>query len=423
MINKVIMKRLGNRSLAIKAAKKYHLNSITTKEARITNKFSYASFIFQPLKIMIGILCCVLYAVFLPFNIIYLLYIYLKNRQHISYKEYIPNWEKLYEHWGRYPSCFITKATEYTYYHGLHKNIYYNSLEIGVYSGETSRGFFNNKIFDAGIEYNIDRLIVYIKGENIHSHLYCADVSMLPFQDETFHNIICVHSIDDMEVPAAVALEEMVRVLKPGGSIVFSGITENFTRHNLIVRILRAIGLKKISKIVFENIYIGSSNCYNKLDWERIFDKIDCEVIKFHTYVPFNYSGFFDLSYRPEVVLLNVLGLKNLLEPFVRNSMIKKLLFRSAAAMTYLSNTKTTQIEGINFFCIARKIKSNHNNSNESVFSGNLSLLCPKCHGNVFLVNDIDNVEIKKFLCSTCKNEYTIVKGIPVFLVLNKIDY
>ncbi len=109
-------------------------------------------------------------------------------------------------------------------------------LDCGAGGGRPPLALFSYYGFDTvGIDIDRDRLKMaedFCKEENLHVSLQEGDMRNLDFPDESFtavfsYNTICHLSKKD----SAVAMKEMIRVLKPGGYIFVNFLSVDDARH------------------------------------------------------------------------------------------------------------------------------------------------------------------------------------------------
>lgn len=414
MLDKIILNALGNRALAERAARKYGVGSHAEAAPPIAQR-SFRKVVLFPFALLIAIWHCIV----LSANLAFLFLVYLWVLDPRNYEKYRPAWRRLADHWARYPSAFIYKATEAALYQDHCPADVGRALEVGVYTGETSRALFTDRRLLAGLEYNVDRLLIYRLGEVVHAKLYSADVRNLPFLEGQFSDVYCVHSIDDMELPAEEALREMARVVVPDGGVFFSGITRNFTRHNLLIRLFEAVGFKSAADFVFRNVYIGAFNHLNKTEWTAVLEGCGLELVEYRTYVPFWYAGIFDLNYRPETVLLNLCGWSNWLSALARCNWFRELLYRCASAMAYLSERAQGRAEGINFFIVAKRRKPMSGPVDSNAAAREIPLRCLRCSTSPLVATTREGGKEEVLRCTACDSVYPTVEGIPILLALD----
>lgn len=411
MLDRLVLSKMGNKALAERAARNYieaTPGQPGNLEARDVRR---RKLLLLPLAIPLALV----HALALTLNLCFLLLVYSITPDKSRFQMYRPKWTKLAEHWAKLPSCFIYKAVELALYHRHVLTNDLNAVEIGVYTGETSRAFFLGHRLNVGVEYNIERFLIYKNAGRIHEHLFSADIRKLPFTANSFSTAYCIHSVDDMELPAELALREMSRIVQPGGHVFFSGLTLNFKNHNLAIRLCRAVGLDKLADNFFRYLHIGSFNHNDRNRWTEILTRCDLELVEYRTYVPFGYGGVFDLAYRPETILTNLCGWKSWLAPLAQMQWFRTLLFCASAAMLTLSEKWTQRVEGINFFAVARKT-GNPNLELDKPFSSDRNVLCVRCNGSLPLPRDLEMAQTLE--CTGCKATFRVVEGVPLLLDL-----
>jgi SAM-dependent methyltransferase/uncharacterized protein YbaR (Trm112 family) len=411
VLDKLVLGKMGNRALAERAAREYARAPSQRRANLEARDIRWRRLALLPLAIPLALA----HALALSLNLCFLLAVYATMPDKSRFDAYRRKWTKLAEHWAKLPACFVYKAAELALYHEHVAAHGRGAIEIGVYTGETSRAFFLGQRLDVGVEYNIERFLIYKDGGPIHDRLFSADIRRLPFADSAFSSAYCIHSVDDMELPAETALRELGRIVRPGGHVFFSGLTLNFARHNLLIRLCRWLGLARLGDAIFRYVYIGSFNHHARGEWQDILSRCGLDLIEYRTYVPFHYAGVFDLAYRPETVLTNLCGWKRWLEPLARTAWFRGLLFRATAAMLRLSEKWTHRDEGINFFAVARKAGSPVQ-SPSAAGSRDRDILCVRCGNALEMPGDIEQA---RFLdCAGCGVSYPVVEGVPVLLDL-----
>jgi SAM-dependent methyltransferase len=413
VLDKLVLGKMGNKALAERAARKYLEDSPRKSENLEAADVRRRRLLLMPLAVPLA----AWHALALALNLAFLLAVYASSGGGRSrFAAYRAKWEKLAEHWARLPSCFVYKAVELALYHDHAAAHGRNAVEIGVYTGETSRAFFLGQRLDVGVEYNIERFLIYKHAGRIHDHLFSADVRALPFAANSFATAYCVHSVDDMELPAESALREMARVVRPGGHVFFSGLTLNFKRHNLAIRLALALGLNRLADALFRLLHVGSFNHHDRGQWREILERCGLALLEYRTYVPFGYATLFDLAYRPETVLTNLCGWRSWLSPLAGSRWFREVLYRASAAMVIASERWTGRVEGINFFAVARREGAVEADT-ERAFSPARDVICARCRGPLPAAVDPDANAV--LACGNCGAAFRVVEGVPLLLDLD----
>ena len=130
--------------------------------------------------------------------------------------------------------------------HKAQESIYFGSatvrhpgLEIGVCRGDLSALHFEGKHFTCGSEYLHFVAKSAAKNFQLWNSVISEDLCHLAHRDGSYNTVCLVHTIDHVD-DVDRALGELSRVLKKGGDLYFSGISEFLFRPNLLHFILRA---------------------------------------------------------------------------------------------------------------------------------------------------------------------------------------
>ena len=114
MLRKIVESIMGNEVLAKKAAFYAHSKGSSPLEKR--NKSLLILKIFRILGFPVALIVAIVYLPFLAINLTFL-YFSTPSSKKKTFSKYYLQWEKLYKYWGKYPCCFIAKATELTYFY------------------------------------------------------------------------------------------------------------------------------------------------------------------------------------------------------------------------------------------------------------------------------------------------------------------
>ncbi len=403
-----VLAKWGNRALAEAAAKRARRVADAEALAENARNEKNSSWRMVLLTLPITLPAALFYSVFLAVNLARLCSAAGK-RPACDFTDMENNLERLAGHWAKHPCVFIAKATELSLYRDWLAETgedLSDGMEIGVYTGETSRAFFNDHTFQYGVEYNIDRLVAYSQGEQRHQHLVSGNVQCLPFATGVARNVVCVHSVDDMELPAEEAIKGMARVTLPGGHVVFSGVTRAFKSQNPLIALLYGVGLQRAGEALYRTVYVGTFNEHNRAEWTAMCARAGLTVETYVTYVPWSTALVFDLAYRPEVVLLNLFGWENWLLPLARRRWFRRVLCRAALGMRTLSDRQADD-NGIHFFLAARRDPETE--AGEAGDPGDDWRRCPACLGRLEGAADGNSM-----VCAACSADYPAVGGIPV---------
>ena len=109
-------------------------------------------------------------------------------------------------------------------------------LELGCGNGKTFSALLNRGCTVTGIDFSKSAAIMCSRNNRAFpgSHVVIADAGILPFAASSFDEIIACHIVGHLDKRGRGSLvRESFRVLKPGGSLYFSGFsTEDFRAGN-----------------------------------------------------------------------------------------------------------------------------------------------------------------------------------------------
>jgi ubiquinone/menaquinone biosynthesis C-methylase UbiE len=150
-------------------------------------------------------------------------------------------WDKLFSQveWGRYPGEELIRFVARNFYSVPNrKDIHI--LEIGCGTG-ANLWFLAREGFTVygvdGSNIALDHAAKYLKNENLAADLHQGDVMKLPYSDSTFHAVLDVECVYANTLSdAAAILDEVYRVLKPGGWIYSKAFSTGMSGENTGLR-------------------------------------------------------------------------------------------------------------------------------------------------------------------------------------------
>lgn len=154
-------------------------------------------------------------------------------------------------------------------------------------------GMFGNILFDSkpgAISYGIDLCLEDIqkaKETNIYRLLQMADIERLPFADNSIGSIFSNSVFEHLE-SIDMALNEAMRVLKPGGKLVLTSPNSRLVDNFFFARLLRSIGFKQAARAVgaFGNKALGNSVCLSPEQWKQKAAGAGFPSVEIHHIIP-----------------------------------------------------------------------------------------------------------------------------------------
>lgn len=113
-------------------------------------------------------------------------------------------------------------------------------LDVGCGFGEFAGVFFDQSV-EMGVDVNKQDLI-QAAGRARYSKLILSDARHLPFENNTFHTVLAVSTLEHIR-SAHQVMTEIYRVLKKGGTLIFSVPTSEIKSHFTVARFFRYLGL------------------------------------------------------------------------------------------------------------------------------------------------------------------------------------
>ena len=159
-------------------------------------------------------------------------------------------------------------------------------LDAGCGDGLLARILFKNtegKVI-TGIDHDPGEL-KKARSLGIYHDLIACEITAIPFKNNTFDHVLS-NSVLEHVTDIDQALAELARVLKPGGTLVFTVPSEYLSEHFLFGRIFRLIGFKQLSVMyarlkhrIWHHEHIDSMDIWTRRLQENNFDILDRKYI------------------------------------------------------------------------------------------------------------------------------------------------
>lgn len=200
-----------------------------------------------------------------------------------SKKTTIDQLSNVYSH----PSAILFRAIELRTIYENTKGVNFShpSLDLGCGDGKIAE-----LIFDEHFTYGVDNGEAKDVDEAIKNKIYkkvlleSAEKMSLPNNSVNFvfSNCVLEHIPDNEAV-----LSETNRILKEGGSFIFTVPSHNFPNYLYLTNKLASWGLGFLSRFYKyrRNKMLNQFHCYNVSDWERKLSKHGFRIVKYQYYV------------------------------------------------------------------------------------------------------------------------------------------
>jgi len=269
------------------------------------------------------------------------------------------------------------------------------SLDIGSGDGVTPAFVFDGKRLTVGSDLFIHDLVEAQQYNAPFDRLMAFDVCAMPFVDNTFGTIFCMNTLYHCDDPVA-AIRELVRILKPGGSLHVDVARSSFVSEWPLFNMLRGIGFDQAAR-EFELLVSKPENLRLAEQCPALIEQAGCSHIEV---VPFM-----------SLPLTRLILFFNSLEIFFwfgssTNFIDKILSFMNTIVAPLLAQDRKLSLDGSSYYLIkATKAGSPvHSRDDEEITQ---RLACPACRAP--LIYSQETVE-----CRSCPRHYPCVSGIPL---------
>lgn len=125
-------------------------------------------------------------------------------------------------------------------------------LDLGCGFGEFAGVFFENQV-EVGVDVSQEDLMMAQKGKK-YKKLIAADARKLPFKADTFSTVLSMSVLEHITQPER-AIEEIYRVLKPGGIFIYTVPTSELNSSLFYPSLFKQLGLHKMYSLYLQNYH------------------------------------------------------------------------------------------------------------------------------------------------------------------------
>lgn len=169
-------------------------------------------------------------------------------------------------------------------------------LDVGCGDGHFAEMAFAEPL-DVGFDIT-DQGFAEARARLVYHYLVVASAPRMPFPDESFATVVsnCViEHIPDLDG----ALQEVARVLQPGGQFIFTTLSEHFPEYLLFPRLLNRLGLRRAASAYgrwFNRISVHY-HAYDAEEWARRLSAAGLLIEHREYYLGPEAMALFDLSH------------------------------------------------------------------------------------------------------------------------------
>lgn len=154
-------------------------------------------------------------------------------------------------------------------------------LDVGCGFGEFAGVFFDQSV-EMGVDVNRKDLI-QASGRARYSKLILSDARHLPFENNTFNTVLSVSTLEHIRSVHQV-ISEIYRVLKKGGTLIFSVPTSEIKAHFTVASFFKRIDLSLLADAYVNGFHtvFKHENLLSKDEWLMMvkdagFTLVSCE--------------------------------------------------------------------------------------------------------------------------------------------------
>ena len=121
------------------------------------------------------------------------------------------------------------------------------SLDLGVGKGQNSSFSLGGRSLDVGADIMVSNLMEARKRKS-HKTFVAMDMGNIPFANETFQRVYALNCLYHVQLGRAKALEEIARVLEPGGQIAVTDISPFLTEMKPLTQFFQMFGFYDLAE-------------------------------------------------------------------------------------------------------------------------------------------------------------------------------
>jgi ubiquinone/menaquinone biosynthesis C-methylase UbiE len=166
-------------------------------------------------------------------------------------------------------------------------------LDVGCGDGLFAKICFPKIKIDIGLDQNKNEIRM-AKENNAYKKVVLADATKMPFRDSYFKTIISNSALEHIDRPDKV-LAEANRVLKKGGSFIFTVPGPKTSDYFLLARFLKRVGLAPLAKTyAFARNKLWGQHLRHQEYWEKQIEINGFRIENFFSIAGSNIIGIID---------------------------------------------------------------------------------------------------------------------------------
>jgi len=221
-------------------------------------------------------------------------------------------------------------------------------LDIGCGWGEFAEAFGKN--IDMGVDISPADLHAAAKGK-MYKNLTLADARNLPFAENSYGSVFSISTFEHI-LDTPKLLEEMYRVLKPGGTLAITMETDDVDENTFYRPLLKKIGLVRLSNWLTwaYNTYFHRRTLPSKEKWIKDIRDAGFKIVLAKDIISPMVTKLYDafiLTAWPSQLFRPIIGRRKVF----RSKFMEDLLVK-----IFLKSVMEEEKEGTNLFIVAKKV-------------------------------------------------------------------
>jgi len=168
------------------------------------------------------------------------------NERQLTSEEVLAAYDRLVPLYGHVPPLILWRAWELAAYRDL--SLAEPALDVGCGDGRFFRVAFPSTRDVVGIDVE-PGVLSYAQSSGTYRDLILASSDRLPLQAATFGSVFANCAVEHMDDPCRV-FREVNRVLRPGGTFLFSVVTDCFVSWKPVAKLMSVCGAEEAGRLV-----------------------------------------------------------------------------------------------------------------------------------------------------------------------------
>lgn len=130
------------------------------------------------------------------------------------------------------------------------------------------------------------------KASSLYTDMKIANAGDLPFKDDSFQTVVAGASMVSIDPGLEKSLQEILRVLKPGGSFYATVCTDRYEQNYWLSRLLKGLGCHRLARRYMDamNRRLQQAHLLPPESWVAAFESNGFEVRQCFGFMPLSYT-------------------------------------------------------------------------------------------------------------------------------------